>query len=72
MQGLKNLGPSHLDMDGVVQLNRTGGVKLILAGGDWVTLKPSGTEPLVRLYVEFREEERIPRLAGEFRGILGI
>lgn len=72
LEGLKNLGPGHLDGEEVVQRNTTDGVKLILTGGDWVLLRPSGTEPLVRLYVESREEQRIPRLAGEIRGILGI
>ncbi|MEM6447997.1 MAG: phosphoglucomutase/phosphomannomutase family protein, partial [Cyanobacteria bacterium P01_D01_bin.123] len=28
------------------------GIKLYLDGGAWILLRPSGTEPLVRLYVE--------------------
>jgi len=72
LKGLKNLAPSQLDGEEVVQRNTIDGVKLILAGGDWALLRPSGTEPLVRLYVESEEEERIQRLAGEIRGILGI
>ncbi|WP_258360807.1 phosphoglucomutase/phosphomannomutase family protein [Moorella sulfitireducens (nom. illeg.)] len=35
------------------------GVKFILADGSWVLLRPSGTEPLLRLYVEAPADERL-------------
>ncbi|MDN5344135.1 MAG: hypothetical protein PWQ18_246 [Clostridia bacterium] len=35
------------------------GVKFILADGSWVLLRPSGTEPLLRLYVEAPDAERL-------------
>jgi phosphoglucomutase len=32
--------------------NRTDGVKFIFADGSWLLMRPSGTEPLVRIYAE--------------------
>ncbi len=36
----------------VTQVNRVDGVKFLLADGSWLLLRPSGTEPLVRIYAE--------------------
>ena len=35
-------------------------------GDSWVLVRPSGTEPVVRIYAEARSEERASELAGEF------
>jgi alpha-D-glucose phosphate-specific phosphoglucomutase len=49
-----------LDVDRVVNID---GTKLILSDGSWVLIRPSGTEPVVRLYVEAFSEEGLERLA---------
>jgi len=36
----------------VAEINRLDGVKIILEDESWVLLRPSGTEPLVRIYAE--------------------
>jgi phosphoglucomutase len=36
----------------VEKTNRTDGVKFIFADGSWLLMRPSGTEPLVRIYAE--------------------
>ncbi|MCM3901585.1 MAG: phosphoglucomutase/phosphomannomutase family protein [Pyrinomonadaceae bacterium] len=36
----------------VAETNRTDGVKFIFADGSWLLMRPSGTEPLVRIYAE--------------------
>jgi phosphomannomutase len=38
------------------QLPPTDGLKLHLANGDWVILRPSGTEPKFKAYLETNEE----------------
>lgn len=38
------------------------GVKVILKDGSWLLLRPSGTEPLLRVYAEARSEERLRAL----------
>lgn len=36
----------------VSSLNRADGLKLIFEDGDWILMRPSGTEPVVRIYTE--------------------
>ena len=36
----------------IAQTNRMDGVKFIFADGSWLLMRPSGTEPLVRIYAE--------------------
>ncbi|MFZ0636127.1 MAG: phosphoglucomutase/phosphomannomutase family protein [Candidatus Acidiferrales bacterium] len=49
----------------VTKVDRTDGLKLILDGGDWVLMRPSGTEPLVRIYSESTSEKTAHYLAAE-------
>jgi phosphoglucomutase len=51
----------------VIDVNRLDGVKLILEDGSWLLFRLSGTEPMVRLYVEAATQEQLKRLvtAGE-------
>jgi len=39
-----------------------GGIKIFLAGGSWLLMRGSGTEPLVRLYGEARSKENLERI----------
>ncbi|MCX5701158.1 MAG: selenide, water dikinase SelD [Candidatus Omnitrophica bacterium] len=48
----------------VVDLITIDGVKIVFATGDWIMLRPSGTEPAVKLYVEVTNKERMDGLAG--------
>jgi phosphomannomutase len=47
----------------VAKIDRTDGLKMILEDGAWVLLRPSGTEPVVRLYCEASTPEERDRLA---------
>lgn len=51
--------PDRLGGKRVVEIDRTDGFKFILEGGSWIGLRPSGTEPLVRCYMEAPSEEEI-------------
>ncbi len=44
--------PSRLAGIPVVESRTADGLKVILKGGSWVLLRPSGTEPLMRIYAE--------------------
>jgi phosphomannomutase len=44
--------PSALGQWSVKRVQTTDGLKLHLDGGAWVLVRPSGTEPVARLYVE--------------------
>jgi phosphoglucomutase len=43
----------------VESVNRVDGVKFILDDGSWILMRPSGTEPLVRVYAEASNEQEL-------------
>jgi alpha-D-glucose phosphate-specific phosphoglucomutase len=49
--------PTDLSGRKVARIVRTDGLKLILEDGSWVCYRLSGTEPVVRAYVEARSEQ---------------
>lgn len=51
----------------VANVDRTGGLKLILDEGAWVLIRPSGTEPLVRIYAEAATLPESKKIAEEAR-----
>jgi alpha-D-glucose phosphate-specific phosphoglucomutase len=54
--------PAELHGLRVTKVVRTDGLKLILEDGSWVCYRLSGTEPVVRAYVEARSEEGMEAL----------
>lgn len=44
--------PSEIGGKKVEKINRMDGVKFIFTDGSWMLMRPSGTEPLVRIYAE--------------------
>jgi len=50
------------DSKDVMDIDRTDGVKFYLTDG-WVLMRPSGTEPIFRVYVETKEKPRSEQLA---------
>lgn len=48
---------SDLGGRSVASINRTDGVKFVFTDGSWLLMRPSGTEPLVRIYAESASAE---------------
>jgi phosphomannomutase len=65
-------GPARLANLAVVDESRLDGLKLYLENGAWVLIRPSGTEPLLRVHVEAPEPELVDRLLAEARQWLGL
>ena len=53
----------------VVNIDRTDGVKLYVKGG-WVLMRPSGTEPIFRLFVEAKEKQRAEQLVTTYKNLV--
>jgi phosphomannomutase/phosphoglucomutase len=53
----------------VVTIDRTDGVKLYMKDG-WVLTRPSGTEPIFRVYVESKEKQRTEQLAKFYKNLV--
>ena len=47
---------------GVKQVNSIDGVKILLTDGSWILLRPSGTEPKMRIYTEGNSKNKVERL----------
>ena len=56
----------------VVQVGTLEGTKLLLEDGSWLLVRPSGTEPVVRLYVDAHSQEQIEELTMAARELLGV
>lgn len=52
-------GPSEFANHRVSSIDRIDGAKFILDDGSWILMRPSGTEPLVRVYAEASNEQEL-------------
>jgi alpha-D-glucose phosphate-specific phosphoglucomutase len=56
----------------VTRIDTTDGFRFFLANESWLLIRFSGTEPLVRLYAEAENLERVRRLLDEGRKLIGV
>jgi phosphomannomutase len=54
----------------VKEVGRKDGIKLYLEEGSWVLLRPSGTEPLMRVYLEANSPEKMAEMAQEMESVI--
>jgi len=59
-----------LDSYKVAKIDRMDGLKMILQDGSWVLMRPSGTEPVVRVYCEASSLEELDRLESSARAFV--
>ncbi len=64
--------PSEVAGLKVMEVITLDGTKLVLEDGSWLLFRPSGTEPLVRLYLEAQSQERLDILEEAGKRLLGI
>ena len=62
---LETNAPSRLAGESVVQVNTMDGIKFYLADKSWLLIRPSGTEPVLRIYAEARSDEAVAVLLEE-------
>lgn len=68
---LQNL-PTRVAGLAVVEVNTLDGTKLLLENGSWFLVRSSGTEPVMRLYLDAHSEERLDELTAAARAFLEI
>ncbi len=62
MNSLKQTPPDNMDGLAVRETIDIDGMKFILEEGSWLLARPSGTEPVIRIYLEADSTEKLQRL----------
>ena len=62
VQALTATAPDHLNGVPIARLNTRDGVKYLLEDGSWLLIRPSGTEPVLRVYAEAHDMDEVQRL----------
>lgn len=62
VKGLMANVPVDLAGGAIAQVSDRDGVKYILVDDSWLLIRPSGTEPVLRIYAEARTEEQVNQL----------
>lgn len=62
--------PSEVGGRKIENINRIDGVKFIFTDGSWILMRPSGTEPLVRIYAESENAKDLEVLLEQGRSYL--
>lgn len=62
--------PTEIDGRAIESINRMDGVKFIFTDGSWMLMRPSGTEPLVRIYAESEDKQDLEVLIEQGRSYL--
>jgi phosphomannomutase len=63
-QKLVDEPPASIGGESVQEIATTDGVKYIMADDSWLLIRPSGTEPVLRVYAEGRTPEMVRALLG--------
>ena len=61
--------PQSIGGEKVVRVATTDGAKYILADDSWLLIRPSGTEPVLRVYAEGRSSEMVEALMAYGKGV---
>ncbi len=59
---LVNQAPASVGGQAVVEISKKDGVKYIMADDSWLLIRPSGTEPVLRVYAEGRTPQMVQDL----------
>lgn len=72
LQKLQSEPPTAFAGRGVAATNFSDGFKFIFDNGDWLLIRPSGTEPVLRLYSEAGDEAMVEQLLRAARQVAGV
>lgn len=67
---LVDKAPKAINGISVVEINELDGVKYLLEDDSWLLIRPSGTEPVLRIYAEASEQERVDVLLDHGRSVV--
>jgi len=59
-----NHAPQEIGSEAIVSISTMDGIKYLLADDSWLLIRPSGTEPVLRVYAEGRSTKMVDALLG--------
>jgi len=59
---LADSAPAQLNGEAVARVDTLDGIKFYLADDSWLLIRPSGTEPVLRIYAEARSAAAVSAL----------
>ena len=59
---LTKQAPAEIGTEKVAEISQRDGVKYIMSDDSWLLIRPSGTEPVLRVYAEGRSQEMVKAL----------
>jgi alpha-D-glucose phosphate-specific phosphoglucomutase len=65
VQQLAEAAPAHLAGQMVKDVNTRDGVKYLMADSSWLLIRPTGTEPVLRVYAEAHNQQEVAALLEE-------
>ncbi len=59
---LTKQAPAEIGTEKVIEISQQDGIKYIMSDDSWLLIRPSGTEPVLRVYAEGRSQEMVKAL----------
>ncbi|KPK48267.1 MAG: phosphomannomutase [Dehalococcoidia bacterium SM23_28_2] len=72
MERLSHARPERLAGLKVTDVDTTDGFRFHVEGGDWLLIRFSGTEPLLRIYTEVQEQSLVQKLLAAGKELVGL
>jgi phosphomannomutase len=72
VERLQTNAPASIGGTKVQNISSLDGVKYTFADDSWLLIRPSGTEPVLRVYAEARDPEMVDNLLAYGRNIAGL
>jgi alpha-D-glucose phosphate-specific phosphoglucomutase len=66
---LTKKAPAEIGGQKVAEVSQRDGVKYVMADDSWLLIRPSGTEPVLRVYAEGRTQDMVKALLGYGRSV---
>jgi len=71
-QRLTDEAPEAILTHKVTEVNNSDGVKYVLDDDSWLLIRPSGTEPVLRIYAEASSPEQVQRMLAAGAGLARV
>jgi alpha-D-glucose phosphate-specific phosphoglucomutase len=72
VEQLQTKAPATMAGQTVREVHTFDGIKFVLADDSWLLIRPSGTEPVLRVYAEARDSDEVGALLSAGRALVGL